>query len=246
MMIFLILGILFLIYYFLCGSYGGFHLSMLFLWLAAGIVCLALAVVEFRFGGLPLPRGVKKGATVALLVVLAVFVTGEGMIVSGMGASGEPGLDYIVVLGAAVRGNRPTRALRHRIEKAAEYLEENPETVAIVSGGQGRGEELSEAACMKAELEKMGIASERIWMEDQSGDTEENIVNSFRMIDDPEARVGIVTNNFHVFRAVRIAKTLAGGRITGIAAPFRSVLLPHYMVREFFGLVWDGIQGNLF
>ena len=106
---------------------------MLFLWLAAGIVCLALAVVEFRFGGLPLPRGVKKGATVALLVVLAVFVTGEGMIVSGMGASGEPGLDYIVVLGAAVRGNRPTRALRHRIEKAAEYLEDNPETVAIVS-----------------------------------------------------------------------------------------------------------------
>ena len=57
----------------------------------------------------------------------------------------------------------------------------------------------------------MGIAPERIWMEDQSGDTEENIVNSFRMIDDPEARVGIVTNNFHVFRAVRIAKTLAGG-----------------------------------
>ena len=244
-MIFLILGILFLAYYFLCGNYGGFHLSMLFVWLAAGIICLVMAALEYFYGCIPVPPAVRRTALAVLIAVLAVFTVAEGFIISGMRASGEPGLDYIVVLGAAVRGSRPTRALRHRIDTAAAYLKENPDTVAIVSGGQGRGETVSEAECMRTELEKLGISPERILLEDRSGDTEENIVNSFQMISDPKARVGIVTNNFHVFRAVRIAKTLTDSQITGIAAPFRSVLLPHYMVREFFGLIWDGVQGNL-
>ena len=245
LMIFLVLGIVFLLYYLLCGKYGGFHLSVLFIWLAAGIICLILAGLELHFGCIPVPAGLKKGVLVCLAVLLTCFAVAEGLIISGMGAKGKAGLDYIIVLGAGVRGTRPTRALRDRVGTAADYLQENPETVAIVSGGQGRGEEISEAACMRDELVKLGIEEERILTEDQSRDTVENIMNSFQMIPDEDASVGIVTNNFHVFRAVRIAERLEGREVSGIAAPFRSVLLPHYMVREFFSLVLDTGKGKL-
>ncbi len=245
LMIFLVLGIVFLLYYLLCGKYGGFHLSVLFIWLVAGIFCLILAGLELRFGRIPIPAGLKKGGLVCLAVLLTCFVFVEGLIISGMGAKGKTGLDYMIVLGAGVRGTRPTRALRHRIETAADYLHENPETVAIVSGGQGRGEEISEADCMRNELVKLGIEEERILTEDQSRDTVENIVNSFRLIPDDDASVGIVTNNFHAFRAVRIAEKQVGKEVCGIAAPFRSILLPHYMVREFFSIALDAAKRKL-
>ena len=237
-MIFLILGILFLFYYFLCAKFGGFHLSMLFIWLAAGIACLLLAAVEHRFGGIPIPQGVRVGILCFFLAVLAAFAAAEGLIISGMRTRGPAGLDALIVLGAAVRGTKPTRALKHRIETAAEYLKKNPDTIAVLSGGRGRVENITEADCMIRELEKRGIQKTRLLAEDQSHDTEENIRNSCRMIP-AGAKVGIVTNNFHVFRAVRIAKKMGYRQIYGIAAPYKSVLLPHYMIREFLSIVWE-------
>lgn len=116
------------------------------------------------------------------------------------------GLDYIIVLGAQVRKDGPSPVLKYRLDKAVEYLNENPDTVCIVSGGQGSNEPWTEAEGMAQYLQEKGIDTARILTEDQSQTTEQNITNS-KMLMKEGASVGIVTNNFHVFRALQIAKS---------------------------------------
>ena len=70
-------------------------------------------------------------------------------------------LEYIIVLGAHVQGTRLTLALLERTRRALQYLEENPETKAVLSGGQGEGEDISEAQAMCNYLVEHGIDRER-------------------------------------------------------------------------------------
>ncbi|WP_370458110.1 YdcF family protein [Bacillus sp. BPN334] len=83
--------------------------------------------------------------------------------------------DYIIVLGSKVNGTKPSYSLQYRIDKAAEYLQSHEKTIAIVSGGKGKGEDISEALAMKNGLMKLKIAEDRIIMEDKSTSTDENI-----------------------------------------------------------------------
>ena len=96
---------------------------------------------------------------------------------------------------------------------------------------------ISESECARRELiEKYGIDSGRIIMEDESTDTEENLEFSLEKIGDPKARVGIVTNSFHECRALAIAKKVGFEDVQPVPA---TTLLPvgiHYVVREFFGM----------
>ena len=74
--------------------------------------------------------------------------------------------DYIIVLGSKVNGTKPSYSLQYRIDKAAEYLKLHDKTIAIVSEGQGKGEDITEALAMKQGLMKQNIAEDRIIMED--------------------------------------------------------------------------------
>lgn len=94
-------------------------------------------------------------------------------------------------------------------------------------------------------LVEKGIAPERIIKENLSRDTSENIENSCAYLDKENSRVGIVTNNFHVFRAVQIAKKKGISNIYGIAAPSYLPMLPNNMLREFFGVTKDFMLGNM-
>jgi uncharacterized SAM-binding protein YcdF (DUF218 family) len=113
--------------------------------------------------------------------------------------------DYLIVLGAKVNGTVPSLALDRRIDAAAEYLKDNPNTVVIASGGKGRGEDISEAECIKRELIDQGISESRIMLEDQSTDTSENVRFSKKLIPADSSNGVIVTNTFHLYRAVSIA-----------------------------------------
>jgi uncharacterized SAM-binding protein YcdF (DUF218 family) len=145
-------------------------------------------------------------------------------------------MDYIIVLGAQVYENGPSTVLQFRLDKAIEYLDDNPETICIVSGGQGYNEPFPEAVGMAAYLEDNGISEDRIILESESSNTEENIANSMVLIEET-ASVGIVTNNFHVFRAVQTAKREGLENVCGIAADTTKLYLPNNMLREFFGEV---------
>jgi len=76
-------------------------------------------------------------------------------------------LDYIIVLGAHVDGTRMTLALLERARRALLYLEENPGTKAVLSGGKGDGENISEAEAMYRYLTGHGIDGDRLIREDE-------------------------------------------------------------------------------
>lgn len=154
-------------------------------------------------------------------------------------------MDYLIVLGAQVRENGPSAVLQYRLDAALSYMQENPETICIVSGGQGVNEPFSEAKGMSDYLISHGILSERIILEDTSRNTVENIRNSKALIRNFDGSVGIVTNNFHVFRAVGIAKAQGLGDVYGISAYSHPLYLPNNVLRECCGILKDYFFQNL-
>ena len=127
-------------------------------------------------------------------------------------------LDWVIVLGAQVKGRTPSRALKKRLDAAAKYAAENPGTRLILSGGQGSGEEITEAQAMYEYLQKNGIAPERMLKEERSTTTKENLEYS-RSFVEPGAKVGILSNNFHIYRALALAKRCGYEAVYGSRRP---------------------------
>ena len=247
-MIFLVLGALCVLYYIGIVLYAGLRASFSWFWLflggaffLAGAAC-RIPVLHTAFERLP--SLVKVMGGIFLAAGLAGFLFVEGCIISAMTGSGEKPVDYLIVLGAQVKGTRVSKALSQRLSRAAEYLLEHEDTIVIVSGGQGQGEDISEASAMKTWLISRGIEAERILEEDKSVNTSQNIRFSKELMENPEASVGIVSNDFHVFRAAHIAKAQGLDAIP-IPAPSSLGMYPHYMVREAFAVVKDLAVGNM-
>lgn len=154
-------------------------------------------------------------------------------------------LDYLIVLGAHVDGTRLTLALLERTRRAFKYLEENPGTRAVLSGGKGEGEQISEAEAMYRYLTEHGIFRDRLIRETHSTNTKENLDFSLEKIGDLNKSVGVVTNNFHVFRGVAIGKKCGCRDICGIPSRYRSWRLLIYIPREILAVIKDKIMGNL-
>lgn len=200
-MIWMIVGGLCLAYFVALVSVG---MDFSLIWLLGGAVLFGWGAFR-RFGKWSLPSGLRISLEVFVGVCLVIFLLVEGLIFSGMFSKGKDNLDYLIVLGAQVRKQEPSPALKKRLHTAYAYLEKNPDTKVVVSGGKGSGEEISEAEAMCKYLLELGIEKERILMEDASTNTVENLKFSAELID-KEAQVGIVTNNFHVYRSVRLAR----------------------------------------
>lgn len=156
--------------------------------------------------------------------------------------------DALIVLGAAVHGDRVTWVLSNRLDTAADYLAAHPDTVCVVSGGRGDGESVTEASAMRKYLvERKGIDPDRILVEDRATSTLENFEFSRAMIEErlgPDAKIAFVTTDFHVFRASRVAKK-AGIDAVGIAAPDVWYIRLNNFFRECVGITVYGLRGDL-
>ena len=95
-------------------------------------------------------------------------------------------VDYVIILGARVKGEKPTKSLMERIKAATEYLKKNPEVKVIATGGQGKNEGVAEGLAIKRELLKNGISEDRIILEDKSKNTVENFRFSLEKIENIE------------------------------------------------------------
>ena len=196
------------------------------------------------------PKVLRYGAIAVITAVAAVFLVCFIAIFSHFTDKGEENLDYIIVLGAQMRSTGPSVIYRYRLEKAAEYLGENGDTICITTGAQGANETVSEGKGGRDYLISKGMAPERIIAEEKSLDTDDNITNALAMIEEREGstanlRIGIVTNGFHVFRGVHIARKLTDAEICGIAAYMEPQYIPNNVVRECFGILRDLKNGLL-
>ncbi|MBR4759316.1 MAG: YdcF family protein [Lachnospiraceae bacterium] len=226
----------------ICLMYAGITLSWVWLWpLIALFSVIRIVMLRAEIEGKPLiniPMGLRITYRALFVIGLILFLFVESRIISAMTADVPADLDYVIVLGAGLVGERPSNPLRVRIEKAAEYATENPDTILIASGGKGIDEQISEAECIRRQLtEVYGIDNDRIILEDRSRDTIENLEFSKEIIGDADASTGIITNGFHEYRAVLIAKHAGFTNVHTVPA---TTLLPvgiHYLVREFFGVV---------
>ena len=225
---------------------AGFGTYFFLVWGLIGVLSLLLAaLLANRELVARLPVWLKIIAMVLFCLGLVLFGTVEGMILTQFHASPEPGADYVILLGAQWKPHGPSEVLRRRLDSAAKYLEQNPDTAVIVSGGQGSNEPISEAAGMRQYLVDIGIDEERILMEDRSTNTMENLVFSSNLLDKQNDRVVIVTNNFHVFRAMQIARKQGYAKAVGLAASSVASFLPNNMLREFVGVLKDFLMGNM-
>lgn len=243
----LTIGVFCLIYYGVIISYAGTGSSFSWFWLLVGILCICLFMLMRYMAKINviLPRPVRYLISFFALCGLCIFLLIEGMIIYHAKRDADTDMDYLIVLGAQVRGTRITNSLYRRLKASEIYLKENPETLVIVSGGQGPGEDITEAEAMKNFLLENGIESERILVEDKSTNTVENILYSKELITKDDAKVAVVTNGFHVFRSISIARKQGLTNIQGLAAPSDRVLFINYYVREVLGVIKDFVFGNI-
>lgn len=214
-------------------------------WMGIGILALLWALLIQFNGWKKLPKWFR--GLFITMVVLGVLVTagGTALIFSEFDSKGPDGLDYLVVLGAQVREDGPSVILKYRLDTAAEYLKKNPNTLCITTGGQGYNEPFPEAAGMKEYLVNQGISEERILMEETSTSTVENIINASALMDSGYETVGIVTNNFHVYRGTALAEKQGMKGVYGIAAGSKPLYLPNNLLREILGIGKDVVTGKM-
>lgn len=242
-----ILGFLCLGYYLVLVLYAGITADFAWIWIAAALTFLGGGCViryERSHPGF-FPGWLGWAAIVVLAAGCILFASICTSVIRGMSWKGSADLDYVVVLGAQVRGSTPSRALKKRLDKALEYARENERSILILSGGQGLGEEISEAECMRRYLTEHGISKGRLVLEDRSTTTRENLVFSDQLTGCGKTRTGILSNNFHIYRAVKLARKQGYQQAEGIAAPSDPVMQVHYVVREVFALVKEIIKGNI-
>ncbi|MDO4302850.1 MAG: YdcF family protein [Bacillota bacterium] len=242
----LILGIVCFVYFLCIAFFVGHGTNFYFIWLliGCGATCLSVLIKKGIWAE-HFPGWFKRIFMVLVCVGLAVFLFVEGCIISGFTKTAPSGLDYLVVLGAQMKTSGPSKALQYRLDAAFEYLENNPDTRVIVSGGQGADEHISEAQGMYDYLVDKGISPERIIMEDRSRNTFQNLTFSAEYLDREKNSVAVVSNDFHVFRAVKIAKKAGYSNVYGLAARGEPFLKYNNMMREFFGVVKDFLVGNM-
>lgn len=245
-LILFLLGIISICYFLCIAFFVGHGTNFFFIWLFIGIGLITFAVLLKKgFWAAHFPLWLRRAFTALVCLGFALFILVQGFIISGFSQKGPDGLDYLVVLGAQIKSSGPSKALQYRLDEAIRYLDANPGTKVIVSGGQGPDEHISEAQGMYDYLVENGIEPDRILLEDQSKNTFQNLTFSAEYLDLSDDSVGVVSNNFHIFRATRIAQKAGYQNVYGIAAKGEPFLQCNNMMREFFGVVKDFLVGNI-
>lgn len=167
----------------------------------------------------------------------AFFTVLEVRVLSWARTDRETPVTAVILLGAGVNGTTPSLSLWTRLDAALAYIQDKPEIPIVVSGAQGRGEDVSEARCMADWLTTRGVDPERVILEEQATNTEENIRYSLELL---EARgiagnIAVVSSDYHLCRAAMYL----GGDMVPVAAHMPARYFPltlNYYIREAFGI----------
>ena len=243
----LILGLVCIFYYIVIVGYAGITADFAWIWLVGAAFLLAVAggmFAESRHHMTVLANLLRAaGILMAVGIVVIGFIGAH--IFAGMRQKPEQNLSYVIVLGAQVRGTKVSKALRKRLDCAAEYAKENPDTVFFLSGGQGDGEDITEAEAMHEYLLEAGVDADRLRMEDRSTTTWENLEFCNELQPLHTERVGILSNDFHIYRAVQMARRQGYEDVCGIPSASDALMQPHYVLREVFAALAATVRGKM-
>lgn len=237
-------GILALLAFYLKYCVPGYSFSAL---VCLCLIALILFYTVMPMIGLRFPAFAKvttRIATVLLVIGLLVVGVTEAIIIHASFGDPKEQVEYMVVLGAKVNADGPSVSLWDRICGAYEYMEAHPDVIAVVSGGQGTDEPITEAECMYRELVCLGIDPKRIWREEEATSTWENLHFSLDLIEaktgSRPTKLGVLSSEYHLFRASLFAKA-CDVEFVGIPAKTSrtSQAINHFM-REVAG-VWHYI-----
>lgn len=179
----------------------------------------------------------RRGLLALLAAGFAFFAVLECRVLSWARTDNETPVSAVIVLGAGVNGREPSLSLRTRLDAALAYVQDKPDIPIVVSGSQGRGEEISEARCMYDWLAARGVPAERIILEERAANTEENIRYSLELLEklDIAGNIAVVSSDYHLCRAAMHL----GGDMVPVAARMPARYLPltvNYYIREAFGI----------
>ena len=174
------------------------------------------------------------GGFVVALILVQIFVASISRV--------PEDLDYMIVLGTYEQSDYMTDHLKSRLDRAVSYLQKNETTMVIVSGGKSEDSAIPQSKTMSDYLILQGINSSRIVQEKQSVNTRQSIWYSERLIPE-DTSVGIVTSDYHVYRAVQTAKTAGLESVYGVSAPSSRIMVLHYIVREGLLIFYDKWMG---
>lgn len=229
---------------------GSFFQFALIGYQTIALLCWSVSVLILLFLLCRKKRLRRLRIVLIALICLGIAAVGILEIPIVRSARTDPGeADYLIVLGAGVNGTVPSLSLTDRLKAAQQYLLEHPSCVAIVTGGQGAGESITEAEAMRRWLENVGVPSERILMEPQATKTEENIAFSLDLLRRrgvENASLAIVSSEYHLYRAKSIARAQGVAEPLGVAAKTSyPVLRLNYFLREAFAVAYLRLLGRI-
>ena len=243
--LFLILGVVLIVETLVISTLSNYNL---------GVILPAFFGVPLVFLAFMLPK-MQKGFWLFLkwlialcyAVAIGIFLVCGFLMIRAASEGDHAEADAIIVLGAAVHGDKVTWVLENRLNTAMEYLEAHPQAICVVSGGQGAGESVTEASAMKKYMVERGVQESRIFTEERAKNTKENFEYSKIIIDEKlgnNARIAFVTTNFHVFRAGQVARA-QGVNAVGIPAEDVWYLRLNNFLRECVGICVYALRGDI-
>ena len=153
---------------------------------------------------------------VTLLTATILFMCAR-VVIGGMINTSEP-VSNVLVLGMALEDGQPTKDLLMRVDTAKAYLDKNSDATLVLTGGNAGPEGRTEAEVMRDLLIERGAPEDSMRLEDQASNTIQNFQNTIEMVDPAEAIV-LVSSNYHMNRAVKLAKQAGFENVLRLPAP---------------------------
>lgn len=248
--ILIILGIISIAYDFIItfmnpGTFWDIVFSFTHIWLALGAYLIFLGIYRIKTGHsfwsiwkkwikITFVSVASAGAVIAFINL--IFILNPAVV--GI----EDKAENVILLGGGIdKDGRLPKSVISRVEKTAEYLKKNTDSVCVVTGGTLKWLPYPEAPELKNQLVNRGIAPERILVEDQAKDTIQNFQFSLKMLSEYRGAsvrevldmpTAVVTSSYHLRRSERLARRIGFTNIKGIGAQCPVIYVLHSYVRE--------------
>ena len=162
---------------------------------------------------MPLMKNTLKYITIAIIIITVIIIsinfyvktTTQKQIIQERDLENMSDIDCIIILGAAIWGDKPSPMLEDRLLEGINLYKNNVSNKIIMSGDHGR-KEYDEVNIMKKYAIEKGVPSEKIFMDHAGFSTYESIYRAKEIFG--AKKVIIVTQKYHLYRALYISNQL--------------------------------------